>query len=143
MPNVLSDPNVVYHYTSAATLLKIVQSDSIWATNLQYLNDITESTHCIAALRRRVTNYLAHNPCDFGDNLQSALETAESGIEPPYVASFSKISDSLPLWRSYCPNGNGVSIGFKMQALEKSILTHENASGSSWELPLHYSTLRQ
>ena len=52
MPNVLSDPDVVYHYTSAATLLKIVESESIWATNLQYLNDITESTHCISALRK-------------------------------------------------------------------------------------------
>jgi hypothetical protein len=122
LPNVLSDPDVVYHYTSAATLLKIVESESIWATNLQYLNDITESTHCINTLRRRVTNFLARNPSDFGERLQSALESAGVSFEPPYVASFSAIQDSLPLWRSYCPNGNGVSIGFKMSALKRSAL---------------------
>src|SRR5450631_1766831 len=117
MLNVLSDPDVVYHYTSAATLLEIVKSGSIWATNLEYLNDVSESRHCIDALRRRVTNYLARNPSDFGEVLQSALENAGSGFELPYVASFSRVQDSLPLWRSYCPNGNGVSVGFKLSAL--------------------------
>lgn len=124
VPNVLTDPDVVYHYTSAATLLKIVESESIWATNLQYLNDITESTHCIDALRKRVDTFLARNPSDFGDDLRAALESVESDFEPPYVASFSAVQDSLPLWRSYCPNG-GVSIGFKMSALKKSVLTFE------------------
>ena len=126
MPNVLSDPDVVYHYTSAATLVKIVESESIWATNLEYLNDVTESTHCISALRRRVDNFLVRNPSEFGEALQAALAISENNSEPPYVASFASVEDSLPLWRSYCTNGNGVSIGFRVSALKKSVLTFKS-----------------
>lgn len=138
MPNVLSVPDVVYHYTSAATLLKIVESKSIWATNLQYLNDVSESKYCIDALRRRVPTYFARNPSSFEEALRSALTNAESGFTPPYVASFSAVQDSLPLWRSYCPNGNGVSIGFRRSALIESVLTFE----SQGALPVQYSTLQ-
>jgi hypothetical protein len=147
-PNVPSEPDVVYHYTSAATLLKIVESESIWATNLQYLNDITESTHCINALRRRVTNFLARNPSDFAEVFESALHDAELEFEPPYVASFSAIQDSLPLWRSYCPNGNGVSIGFKVSALNRSVLAHAPTNNSilahapTNDISIQYSKLK-
>jgi len=71
-----------------------------------------------------VTNYLTANPSEFGEALQSALERVNTNYEPPYVASFSRAPDSLPLWRSYCPNGNGVSIGFRVSALMNSGLTH-------------------
>ena len=106
MPDSLSDPDVIYHYTSATSLLKIVESESVWATNIQYLNDISESAHCIDTLKKRISNYLVRNPSEFGDVLQDAVSTAELGFDPPYVASFSVVQDSLPLWRSYCPNGN-------------------------------------
>jgi hypothetical protein len=36
----------------------------------------------------------------------------------PFVASCSLDSDSLPQWRSYCPNGNGVAIGFRVDCLK-------------------------
>jgi DUF2971 family protein len=36
----------------------------------------------------------------------------------PFVASCSLDSDSLPQWRSYCPDGNGVAIGFRVDCLK-------------------------
>jgi hypothetical protein len=36
------EPEVVYHYTTMETMKKIVDSESIWATSLNYLNDASE-----------------------------------------------------------------------------------------------------
>lgn len=51
----------------------------------------------------------------------------------PFVASFSRLADSQPQWRSYCPNGNGVSIGFKVECLKRAYL--RNVHRSSPESP--------
>ena len=113
-------PDVVYHYTSTDTLLKIVESQSIWATNIRYLNDISEHDYCIRLLRRRVSKFLKVNPAegDDGQHLRVSLSRIKIGdSDGPYVASFSRLPDSLPQWRSYCPNGNGVSIGFEVGSL--------------------------
>jgi hypothetical protein len=124
----MSEPEVVYHYTSTDTLLKIVEGEppAIWATNLRYLNDVSESKHCIDCLKSRVSTFLAENSIECADELTSAMDILYDdryGIDPPYVASFSAVKDSLPQWRSYCPNGNGVSIGFRISALKQSVLT--------------------
>lgn len=123
----LAEPSVVYHYTSADTLLKIVGGDppAIWATNLQYLNDVSESKHCIDCLKSRLPDFLRENPVECADELRRAMEMLyDDGnvTGSPYVASFSTVKDSLPQWRSYCPNGNGVSIGFRVSALRESTL---------------------
>jgi hypothetical protein len=47
------------------------------------------------------------------------------------VASFSQDSDSLPQWRSYCPNGNGVAIGFRVDCITRAFVKpKEDSSGS-------------
>jgi hypothetical protein len=38
------------------------------------------------------------------------------------VASFSQDLDSLPQWRSYCPNGNGVAVGFRVDCLKRAFV---------------------
>jgi hypothetical protein len=47
-------PEVVYHYTSMDTLLKIVATGHIWATNINYLNDVLERRHCLARVKARL-----------------------------------------------------------------------------------------
>ena len=144
MPDKISDPDVVFHYTSVAALWSIIRSRSIWATNIRYLNDISESTHCIETLQHRADNYLTRNPTEFGEVLLSALDRT-ADCDPPYVASFSRAEDSLPLWRSYCPSGNGVSIGFRLSSLKKSVLIHnppnENTQWYSVIQPVEYLDL--
>ena len=55
-----SMPEVVYHYTSMNALLGIVDGD-IWATNIQYLNDISEYTHFLELVKGRLP-HLARSP---------------------------------------------------------------------------------
>jgi hypothetical protein len=122
----IADPEVVYHYTSADTLLKIVRSEEIWATSIFYLNDVSEISHSLKLLTNRLPAFLERNKPERGEVLRSAFAQGISiDGDPPFVASFSSQHDSLPQWRSYCSNGNGVSMGFRVSSLRQSSLTHE------------------
>jgi hypothetical protein len=37
-----TEPEVVYHYTSMDTMTKIAKNAEIWATSINYLNDVSE-----------------------------------------------------------------------------------------------------
>jgi len=56
------EPEVVYHYTSVDTLLKIVRApkgeECIWATDIRYLNDVKEREHCIEMMKRRLPEFI-------------------------------------------------------------------------------------
>lgn len=120
-------PKVVFHYTSLATLLKIVKSQQIWATSIRYLNDVSERSYALSEIKKRVEQgpLLIQNL--FPDQIEE-IDKHRSFDELPFVASFSGLSDSLPQWRSYCPNGNGVSIGFSTESLKHASLIKENAA---------------
>jgi hypothetical protein len=122
MPNEQPLPEVVYHYTSMDTLLKIVETRSIWATNINYLNDVLERKHCLASVRSRLSS--ADGKTSFGpiEEDQGEKEERDSIRSLPFVASFSGARDSLTQWRSYCPQGNGVCIGFRTESLNNAFL---------------------
>jgi hypothetical protein len=113
-------PHVVYHYTSMETLLKIVETSSIWATNILYLNDVSEREHCLETIRARLDSEEGHKL--FGPVIESEGEKEERGRMPflPFIASFSADRDALTQWRSYCPQGNGVCIGFRTESLKNA-----------------------
>jgi hypothetical protein len=52
----------------------------------------------------------------------------------PFVASFSQEDDALPQWRSYCPQGNGVAIGFRVDCLKRSVLSEEDSDDDNLAL---------
>jgi len=117
---------VVYHYTDVDTMLKIVADNTIWATCINYLNDTSERSHYLMQIRNRIQSH--HLPREstplgppgsftiFDDFLRW---DDDDGIEiKHFVASFSGLPDSLPQWRSYCPRGNGVAIGFRVDCLK-------------------------
>jgi Protein of unknown function (DUF2971) len=116
-------PEVVYHYTSIDTMLKIVKNNCIWATSINYLNDTSEGDHYLGLIRERILKewiFSHHEVADlhiFDGIVKEARRTFE---DRPYVASFSELDDSLPQWRSYCPQGNGVAIGFRTNCLVRS-----------------------
>jgi hypothetical protein len=120
-------PPVAYHYTSIETLLKIVDSKVIRATSIRYLNDLSERAFALSAIRSR----LKHHPMETQNLFAPAFERDDeerSFDELPFVASFSGLRDSLPQWRSYCPNGSGVSIGFSTESLNGWFIEFEGSS---------------
>jgi DUF2971 family protein len=115
-----SVPDIVYHYTSIDTMMKIVESESIWATSVCYLNDTSEQSHFLNLVRKRLPS-IAFRNSDDREAAVAFLSKPEGGFERrPFIASFSADGDSLPQWRSYCHEGNGVAIGFSTECLENA-----------------------
>jgi hypothetical protein len=127
----MPEPEIVYHYAAADTLMKIVRSGSVWATNVEYLNDTSEIEHFLQLVRARLPEFFKERGLEPGPYWLDDREAFDLGkwFTPPeerlplrsllFVASFSREADSLPQWRSYCSDGNGVSIGFNVDKLKR------------------------
>ena len=90
-------PCELYHYTGGTGLLGIFSSDSIWTTNIQYLNDTREfsiarerAKYALASVR---TDFQEGRPRQICDALQGAMQRLRR--LPLYVACLSEIGDSL------------------------------------------------
>ena len=131
----VAEPEVVYHYTTMETMLKIAQGASIWATSISYLNDISEGEHFVKLIRDRIPIYRETHPLEDEDIFKAFLGRSDLGFENrPFVASFSQEADSLPQWRSYCSNGNGVAIGFAVDCLKRASVEPKPAAAASQAL---------
>ena len=95
---------LLYHYTSLAAFMKILDSKtggSLYTTGAWYLNDGSEveySLNLIPAISRVTPGMKA----DVRDSIQSGL----------YVACLTKQENQLSQWRGYTPRHKGVSVGF-------------------------------
>jgi hypothetical protein len=54
IPDELSIPQRLYHYTSQSGLLGILSAKTLWATRIQYLNDSTEFAYALGLLKNSV-----------------------------------------------------------------------------------------
>ncbi|SDE83373.1 DUF2971 domain-containing protein [Terriglobus roseus] len=139
-------PEVVYHYTSMETLLKIVESRSIWATCIDYLNDVTEYSFYLEQVDRRLREFVKNGDSQsaFFESYLKGRTGMGSGIirRRPFVASFSAEPDFLPQWRSYCPNGNGVCIGFRTNCLVRACFS-DNEVVRELNRPFHDVRFKQ
>jgi hypothetical protein len=114
----------LHHYTSFDGLIGILESRSMWASSIRYLNDGAEFTYAVdlfadalseAASRRpsvrRVFRMAVHSLLNYDDE-------SGAGTSGVFVVSFSEHGDTLSQWRAYCPAGAGVSISIDAQDLE-------------------------
>lgn len=118
---------VLYHYTNSHGLFGITKSGSIWATKLQFLNDIKEFKHAVDVAKNELNSRKAKvgvskDESYIYDKLNNCLESM-SGANT-FVASFSEEPDLLSQWRAYGGKG-GFSIGFNYEALLK--LAHQQS----------------
>ncbi len=115
----LQRPEIVYHYTNSAGLLGIVKSQSIWATNIEYLNDAKEFSYA----RDLAEDVILGLPEPAVAGEQSRFRgCCLEGIRQPrgspiYVTSFSTLGDSLSQWRGYGAQIGGYALGFTLVTL--------------------------
>jgi hypothetical protein len=130
------------HYTSGQGLMGILDSRSVWASNIHQLNDAKEFRHAFALAQDALRQSLH----DADERLQAIvhalcrlLERAQS--LSVHVTSFSEDGDSLSQWRGYCPDGFGYCIEFDLASLAAAALAHgftlkrclyEEAQQRSW-----------
>lgn len=115
--------DLLWHYTTSAGLIGIIEKNCLWATNVFYLNDSTEFMHGISIAKdilQRIKNKL-------GDDEKERMERFEKDLSyispthnrPVYVSCLSTAKDELSQWRAYS-KGGGFSIGFPRDELKKS-----------------------
>lgn len=116
-------PSILYHYTSMEVLEKITRNGEIWASDIEFLNDSEEYVNAKAFIKDELQRRVADN-----EKLRSIVHSQvgqmyhELDHRDVYVAALSAEGDSLPQWRGYCPNGQGVAIGFLPWALKSGKL---------------------
>jgi hypothetical protein len=121
---------IIYHYTSLEVLKKIIENSSndeftMRATHAKYLNDPKEYSLAIDLLRAKLIEY--DNTLTFGrsKNMRATLtekkmsffQWKEMDDDIPFIISFSKHKDSLPMWNTYGNRSQGIAIGLKKEAL--------------------------
>jgi hypothetical protein len=113
-------PEILYHYTTLDAMMSIAKCRKIWATSISYLNDSSEGLYFLGMIRKRLPALL--EKLRLSNSVLEGLDYTDMKIEDrPFIASFSKDANSLPQWRSYCPNGNGVAIGFRTGCLPQGM----------------------
>jgi hypothetical protein len=111
-------PAKLFHYTNSKGVSGIVESNNLWATGFQSLNDSTELVHGARLLVDELERYgnesggdnsvllhkLANYYREHGDAYRSFFET--------YIISFSEDPDVLSQWRAYSEQAKGCCVEF-------------------------------
>ncbi len=103
----------LHHYTSVDALLSILKSKVLWATNIRYLNDSTESELGLS-LTRRVADEARRTAEGIDSEILTYLiewlDRPRSQAASVYVLSFSEAHNQLSQWRGYTKYGQGVCL---------------------------------
>lgn len=108
-------PNYLYHYTSAAGLIGILSSKSIWLTDLRYMNDMSELQYAQQVIERCISDTMSEPSLtdlqkEFLSRISRSYSPFDSGASI-YSASFCENGNLLSQWRAYRGHGGGYAIG--------------------------------
>jgi hypothetical protein len=126
-----SEPRqTLYHYTGIGSLMGMDKSNSLWASNIYYLNDSKEIVHACEALenvlRPRFVFDDKQDPENvFLEQFQAWVNDCKNTNFNIFIFSLSEEPSLLSQWRSYTPHGKGVSIGISPETLT-NIKNHAN-----------------
>ena len=112
--------DTIYHYTNLNNFISIVENQTLYSTNISFLNDKREYKHGVDLLLSRI-DILKNG--GFSPDILDMLVTHIDLIykSERYVTCFSKNGDLLSQWRAYANNGKGIAIGFESMMIEKKM----------------------
>ena len=133
-------PSVLWHYTSAPGLLGILESASVFATQLACLNDVSELRYAVSQVRAAMQTLrprmVGEDPDkDFIFDLFDRSVTLDTvPTSDIYVACFSRKRDDLSQWRAYGGGENGYAVALQTQFL---LSQHSLVAAVSYDTGLH------
>jgi hypothetical protein len=131
-------PPRVYHYTTGAGLIGIIQSGSLWATQIACLNDTKELVHAVDELKDAIAKHRAVGVSVDAEfilqKMLGLLDKPDPEVSGAFVASFSEVDDDLSQWRAYGDGEGGYAIEFDTQAL-----VNATAQYGSYFVPVYYT----
>ena len=114
-------PDNIFHFTTQAGILGIIQSREMWATQVHFLNDKHEIFLTFKLLEKQLKRRIgtAQTPA-----LRSLLVDIRSNLKRIdqshiCIASFCEQGDLLSQWRGYGNQGKGYAIGFNLSTLRQ------------------------
>lgn len=106
----------LYHYTSGENLIRIIESDELWSTQIACLNDTAEVRYGLGELQKRVHQKRAMTQESELEPLWQQIDKflADPQLETAgvFVACFSELNDDLSQWRAYSGGEGGYAIRF-------------------------------
>lgn len=104
-------PGCLYHYTSAAGMLGILESGKLRAHNIDHLNDKAEIRYAVSVMRARTERLYALEPIEplAGLLAQIARQLDSVDTSHVFIASFSAENNDTSLWRLYSDREKGFS----------------------------------
>jgi hypothetical protein len=112
---------VLWHYTTGTGLQGIIESGTLYATQVSCLNDSSEIRYATSLFKNALIGLLAKYATDpkiesfvkkFLKLIEEEPERPNHAPSPFFVTCFSHHEDDLSQWRSYCGGENGYAIGF-------------------------------
>lgn len=155
-----SIPDSLFHYTTAAGLLGMITTRTLWATDVRFLNDAEESRYGFKAMFDAIDSLenpvrepghwayemelesqrqcSAYGPADTFDVYRTALlQNLSKAAFGVYTACFCASDDLLSQWRGYGAD-HGYSVEFRAEGLAAA-LGHVRA-GSAELVQVRYGT---
>jgi Protein of unknown function (DUF2971) len=112
-------PDVLYHYTTYDGFLSIIRSGELWATNVQYMNDVSEFFHAIYIALDILKKYRFQGGFYLQRYIANAIQRLEGMKSVDVCAvSFCENGDLLSQWRGYSGASGGVCLGISSAALK-------------------------
>ncbi len=117
----------LYHYTNFEGLLGIVNSRSLWASDVRYMNDSAELKHAADLIRIEVTRRIAagHRRPDLLNQFLDWVTYRITNGHMLFGVSFRSNGNLLSQWRGYSRLGKGVSIGFDPEYIQRCAARQE------------------
>ncbi|MBQ9361043.1 MAG: DUF2971 domain-containing protein [Lachnospiraceae bacterium] len=113
------ETTLLYHYTSLETCLSILEHNTIYLMNSDYMNDIRERKYFRNVTQGYFENLLAGDR-GVATRQRRFYSTFDNKFDyPAYLISFSEKNDDAAQWERYGDNGYGVCIGFSKSELDR------------------------
>ena len=131
----------LYHYTDRKGFEGIVNTQEIWYTQYQHLNDDKEFQFGLDLAKGLLAEFGRRSPnvkifCDMvcgflsNDRFQNVFDF--------YVASFSRDADSEHMWKKYADHGKGVAMGFAPSNFATGDKPHRRPHENVFVAPVQY-----
>lgn len=138
-----SDNDLLYHYTSTESFLKIIDSGELWASHVRYQNDTSEQLLIWDMARARLRKRLENKTDDKRDRLLKFQSLAYSPVPMDiYILCFSMDGgDRLSQWRGYGSQA-GISIGFYKNELKSKCRSFTRVASQKGGKPMGFCFLK-
>jgi len=112
--------DTLYHYTSLQGLMGIVESRTLRASDIRYMNDSTELIYALNLLQTTIASRTqTSRELNAALSIFSAWLREQINVGPMlFSASFRANGNLLSQWRGYSNHGKGVSLGFNPRAIK-------------------------